>query len=396
MKSLGRFGLLAGLVAVALVVALAVVFWPGAGKRHLVAEFPRTISLYKGSDVRILGVPVGKVDDVKPVGTHVNVKISYDDTYKLPKDAKAAIVAPSIVGDRYVQLTPVYKGGPVMADNATIAPDHTATPLELDQIFGSLNDLDKALGPDGANKPDGTGVGPLTRLLSSTAANFGGQGEQFNQTIRNVGDLTQTLDENKTQLFATQSQLEKFTNKLAVNDQTVRRFNDSLAAGSGVLAGERQELAQMLSNLSVALREVRGFVHHNRAALGSNIRGLNKISQILVKRRDATDKILSWAPGALNNLALAGDTTTGGTLDTRDNVGELGNLLSSNPGTVLCTFVGQTDAGKQACPSIQNALKSAGLGRPAALSGEKSGGGGGGPTVVEPVDKSLGGLVSTR
>ena len=34
---------------------------------------------------------------------------------------KAVIVAPSIVGDRYVQLTPVYEGGPKLADGATLA-----------------------------------------------------------------------------------------------------------------------------------------------------------------------------------------------------------------------------------------------------------------------------------
>ena len=43
----------------------------------------------------------------------------------------------------------------------------------------------------------------------------------------------------------------------------------------------------MLPNLSVALREVRKFVHNNRAALGSNIRGLNRVSKTLVKRRDS-------------------------------------------------------------------------------------------------------------
>ena len=53
-----------------------------------------------------------------------------------------------------MQLTPAYKGGDVAARRAALGLDRTATPLELDEIFGSLNDLNIALGPDGANKAD--------------------------------------------------------------------------------------------------------------------------------------------------------------------------------------------------------------------------------------------------
>lgn len=285
-----------------------------------------------------------------------------------------------------MQLTPVYKSGAVLPDNAHLGVSRTATPLELDQIFGSLNDLDIALGPEKANKPDATGIGPLTRLLQSTAANFGGQGEQFHKTLGNLSDLTGTLSDNKDQFFATVKQLETFTNKLSTNDQTVRAFNDSLASGANLLAGERQDLAAALHNLSVAMTQVRGFVHDNRDALGSNIKGLNQISKILVKRRDALDQILTYAPLAANNLGLAYDANTG-TLDTRDNVGELGQQLSADPSTVLCTFVSQAPGGKQACGIIQQAL--AARPRTAALQG----GAPAAPKVVEPIDKTLGGLV---
>ena len=85
------------------------------------------------------------------------MKFHYDSKYKVPADAKAVVISPSIVGDRFIQLTPAYDGGQALPDNARLGLDRTATPLELDQIFGSINDLTKALGPEGANKPDQTG-----------------------------------------------------------------------------------------------------------------------------------------------------------------------------------------------------------------------------------------------
>ena len=58
------------------------------------------------------------VDTVTPSGTDVVVTMTYDASVKVPADAAAVIVSPSIVGDRFVQLTPVYTGGDVLADEA--------------------------------------------------------------------------------------------------------------------------------------------------------------------------------------------------------------------------------------------------------------------------------------
>ena len=104
--------------------------------------------------------PSARSTAVVPEGTKVRVKLPYDAKYKVPADAKAAVISPSIVGDRFVQLTPAYDGGNVMADKRPPGRRPTATPLELDEIFRSLNDLNIALGPDGANKSDAGGVGP--------------------------------------------------------------------------------------------------------------------------------------------------------------------------------------------------------------------------------------------
>ena len=65
------------------------------------------------------------------------MKFYYDGEYKVPADAKAAVISPSIVGDRFIQLTPAYTGGAQLENNAKLGEDRTATPLELDEIFGS-------------------------------------------------------------------------------------------------------------------------------------------------------------------------------------------------------------------------------------------------------------------
>lgn len=359
--------LIAVIAVIAVIAAIIWVIVPHAGKKYVYADFPKTISVYKGSDVKILGVQVGKVDSVTPMGTFVRVKLSYDDTYKVPADAKAAVISPSIVGDRFVQLTPAYKGGAILADNAHLGLKRTATPLELDTIFGSINDLDVALGPQGANAPDKNGVGALTRLLDSTAKNFGGEGVQFNQSIKNLSKLTKTLADNKDQLFGASREIEQFVNTLAKNDGTVRKFAQSLSSGSSLLANDRQVLADALDNLSVALTDVRGYVHENRALLSRNINGLTSVSNTIVKDRQALAYTLKVGPVALNNLALAYDPTVG-SLDTRMDIGQNVHELTTSPTALLCTILSglpgvscpassSSSAASLSNPAVKKALK---------------------------------------
>lgn len=368
----------------AVIVAVVLVMLPGQDKKYLTASFPRTVSLYEGSDVRILGVPIGEVETVTPTGTDVTVRMSYDAKYKVPADAEAVIISPAIVGDRFVQLTPVYTEGAVLQSNAELSQEQTSTPLELDEIYQSIDDLTVALGPQGANSK-----GALTALLDTTARNFAGQGEQFNQTIKDLGKLTGTLDNNKEELFGTAEQIGRFVSALAENDQTVRQFNESLAAAASMLEGERDDLAAALKNLGVAMQEVSTFVRENRDGLSENIEGLNVITKILVKQRDALSETLNVAPLALNNLFHTYNPAAG-TLDTRSNVGENVAALENDPAAFLCSVLRAADPSKD-CDLIQDALT--GLPRTSALGSAEAQA----KTVdVEYIDRSLAGLVAVK
>src|SRR3954471_143425 len=170
-----------GTAALVLVAVLGAYLWMSSSDKtmHVKAEFSRAVGLYTGSSVRILGVPVGKITKITPHGKSVTVEMTYNGKYKVPADAVAAIVPPSIVGDRYVQLTPAYTTGPTLEDNAVLgcadndtsqqcSKNHNAVPAELDDIFQSLDDLNKALGPEGANAD-----GALSRLISVGAQDLG-------------------------------------------------------------------------------------------------------------------------------------------------------------------------------------------------------------------------------
>jgi phospholipid/cholesterol/gamma-HCH transport system substrate-binding protein len=336
---------LAVVVALAVVAALTYALWPDEPRKRLVAHFPRTVGLYEGSDVRVLGVPIGRVERVRPDGRAVEVEMTYEAKYDIPADAKAAVIAPSIVSDRYVQLTPVYRQGPVLEDGAEIALERTAVPVELDRIYSSLDDLAVALGPEGANKD-----GSLSRLLRVGADNLDGQGKQLHGTIGDLSDATQTLSGSRDDLFATVRQLQKFTSTLAANDAQVREFNTDLAAVADQLAAERGDLQLALDHLATALTEISTFVRDNRGEVRANVDGLTELSKTLVKQQDALREALDVGPVALANLDHAYNAQTG-TLDTRDNFAQL-----DDPGLYLCSLLLQAGQPESVCDDLRGVL----------------------------------------
>ena len=375
-------------IIVALVVAGAIVmFGGGSTDKTLTAYFPRTVSLYEGSDVRVLGVAVGEIQEVPPEGTQVKVVVTYDDEVKIPADAKAVIISPSIVGDRYIQLTPAYEGGDVLADNISLDESRTAVPLELDQIYSSLDRLTVALGPNGANQN-----GALTDLLETTAENFGGQGAKFKQTIEDFGTFSATLENNKEELFGSLAELEGFVSTLAENDTTVRQFNRSLADVSTMLSGESDELTAALANLSTALGQVGSFVRENKASLGRNITGLNRVAKILVKRRAEFDEILRLGPLALSNVTMTYNPDTG-TLDTNANLGNLEHEIASDPGRLLCALVSANDPQGKICDLIGGLIPAPGAARSPYGDSDAQGAG---SAYDSKFDLSLNGLVEVR
>ncbi|MGH3362468.1 MAG: MCE family protein, partial [Nocardioides sp.] len=250
------------LAVAAAVLLLAATFFLVRGEdetRTVTAHFPRAVSVYQGTDVRILGVNVGKVTSVIPDGDSVRVEMEYDAQYQVPADAKAAIVTPTLVADRFVQLTPAYTSGPVMTDGADIPLPETGVPVELDRIYASLRDLSAALGPNGVNK-DGT----LDHLLRASARNLDGEGALGNKMIRNLSAASSTLGKGSEDLFATVSELARFTGTLGRNDRLVRAFLRDLAGMSSALADERVELQRALDAVARSVGTVKGFVQDNR------------------------------------------------------------------------------------------------------------------------------------
>ena len=316
-RSLVTWLAFACVVALILTAGLWLVFRESTGTR-LSAFFGKTVGLYAGSSVRVLGVKVGEVTGVTPQGDAVRVDMRVDDV-PLPAGVGAVVVAPSVVSDRYVQLTPAYDSGPTLATGTVLPRDRTATPVELDDLYSSLDKLSTALGPNGANKN-----GALSGVLDTAAKTLQGNGASLNSTVGQLAQLAKTLDGSKDDLCSTVQNLNSFTGALAQSDRQLNEFYGRVADVSQFLAADSNDVGAALQSLGGALGDVQQFVNDNKTALESNVDKLASLSKVLVDQRAALAEVLDIAPTGATNFINSYDAASG-TIAVRDNPNELTN-----------------------------------------------------------------------
>jgi hypothetical protein len=157
-------------LVVILAVAITVVatpWWDRVSRNTYVAYFANTNGLYTGDEVRILGVEVGIVEEIDPQPNAARVTFSVDRQYPVPANVQAAILSPSLVSARAIQLVPAYSSGPKLADGAEIPKDRTAVPVEWDDLRQQLEKLTDSLQPTTPG-----GVSPVGEFINSAAANL--------------------------------------------------------------------------------------------------------------------------------------------------------------------------------------------------------------------------------
>ena len=103
LSNVSRASVIVGALAIVLALIGAFVGWnlyKKASTTTVVAYFADALAVYPGDRVQIMGVKVGSVDSVEPAGDKMKVTLSYDSQYKVPENATASVLNPTVVASR--------------------------------------------------------------------------------------------------------------------------------------------------------------------------------------------------------------------------------------------------------------------------------------------------------
>ncbi len=297
-RSTARAGL-AAVLASTLIAGVAALWSSVAGVQTttVVGYFANSNGIFVGDEVRILGVAVGRIDKIEPQPRRVRITFSYDAKYRVPADAKAVILSPSLVTARAIQLTPAYTGGPQLHDGAVIPQERTAVPVEWDDLRQDLEKLTGMLQPTGPG-----GISSLGSLVNAAADNLRGQGVSLRDTIVQLSQAVSALGDHSGDIFGTLKNLSVLVSALQSSTDLMRQLNRNLASVTGLLDNQPDEVANAVAALGDVVGDVRSFIAENREALGTTSDKLASVSTALNGSLDDIKQALHIAPTELQNF----------------------------------------------------------------------------------------------
>jgi phospholipid/cholesterol/gamma-HCH transport system substrate-binding protein len=287
-------------LAVTLVVAPFLVgkkLWKEVEKNTYSAYFVEANGLFTGDEIRILGVAVGVVDKIEPQPAGSKVTFSVDKQYSIPADARAAILSPSLVTSRAIQLVPVYSGGPKLSPGASIPLTRTAVPVEWDDFRKQLEKLTDALQPTSPG-----GVNSVGEFIDSAADNLRGKGETARDTVLKLSEAISALGDHADDIFSTVRNLQLLVSALYSSSDLLASFNQNLASVTTLLTNTPNEIANAVKSLDGALTDLRDFLAENREATGVTFDRLSSITTALNDSRGDIKQILHIAPSVFQNF----------------------------------------------------------------------------------------------
>ena len=217
--------------------------------------------------------------------------------YKVPADAKAVILSPSLVTSRAIQLTPAYTGGPAMARRR----GHPAGPHRGSGGVGrpprATAEAHRNAAAHRAGRRQHAG-----RVINTAADNLRGQGANIRDTIIKLSQAFSALGDHSNDIFCTVKNLSMLVSALQDSTDLMRQLNQNLAAVTGLLADDPNEVGHAVTIVNAAVGDVQSFVADNREALGTTS---DKLASVVTTLDDSLDDIkqtLHVAPNVLQNF----------------------------------------------------------------------------------------------
>jgi phospholipid/cholesterol/gamma-HCH transport system substrate-binding protein len=278
-------GLLVAAAVGAGLLALPACSQVGNGAFPVIAEFDRAPGLYPGGAVRLLGIDIGHITDVVNDGDVVRVEMDLEEGTEVPADAHAVIIPLTLLGERYVQLAPVYEGGDRLEPGDTIPMERTRLPAEVDDLLRGLDEYLGSIDPQNAGE-----------LVTNLAEIVDGQGAELNELIQNAHATIDLLSDKGDELGHIVDALAGLTGTLAMRTESIEELITSYAEVSGVLADNAEDVDAFVVQLDRAAVAMAGLLEDNQDLIDQDVDVITTVTRTLQRNIDSLERTLTATP----------------------------------------------------------------------------------------------------
>lgn len=312
-------GIIGAVLIAGLVIGSSLIKQIGIGEKSIEVRFEQAAGMTSGQKVRVAGIEVGQVKDLKLDGNTVLATFSIEKGLELGADAMAEIKLATILGTQYVALDP---GNP---DNGKLEGtlENTRVPFSLAKVVNESdpryeNQFDRIEQID--TKQLAQSLDVLNKQFSDPAAcpeevNSDNPPDEpalcaklIADSLDSVGSLAGIISERKDQFDALLKNLDTVSTVLSDNRNGVLVV---ITQGQQIAERvmQRQELIeQLLNNVATLSEQLQQMGIDNDNQLGNLIQQLNTLSEGLDKNRDQLDRLLEIVPVTVRQVNnAAGD-----------------------------------------------------------------------------------------
>ncbi|WP_335932976.1 MCE family protein [Streptomyces sp. PTD5-9] len=209
---------------------------------EITADFGDVLSLSPQSSVKVNDVAVGRVTgiDLVPGSWQARVTMRVNAKVELPANAYAHLEQSSLLGEKYIQLSPPARGTArgSLSDGDRIPLSRTNRNPEVEEVFGALSML-----------LNGGGINQLKTITTELNKAMAGNEPRIRSMLDRLDTLVSDLDDHREDITEALDGVNRLSTTLATRKQQVGKVLTDLSPGMKVLEKQRGSLLAMLRAL---------------------------------------------------------------------------------------------------------------------------------------------------
>lgn len=260
------------------------------------AVFADASRIKSGDTVRVAGIRVGTVQDVKlRADNTVEVSFGVDPRVMMTTGTKVAVRYLNLVGDRYLAIVDGPGSPQRLPAGSQIPTDRTIPALDLDLLLGGLKPVVRGLNP--------TDVNSLTTALLRVLQ---GQGGALQSLLSESSSFTNALADNSQVIEELIDNLRSTLAALDKDGEKVSASFDELERLVSALSNDRDSTGAAIDALDRGTASLADLLTDARPPLAETVNQLNRVAPLLDQDKARLDTALQRAPGNFRKLARMG------------------------------------------------------------------------------------------